>query len=91
MALAAVASVPVVSQWGVTGIWTFYANVRWKIIAGLLGLTLLYYLVPPLRNSDGLYRVARRLRLVLPDRVMGGDAAAESERGRETTSASADD
>ena len=67
--LAAVALFPFISEWGVTGIWTFYASARWKIIAGLLALTIIYRVTPPIRDNDLLHAAARRFYIVLPSNI----------------------
>lgn len=65
--LGAVAIFPFIAQMGVTGIWTFYATTRWKVIAALLGLTLIYNFTGDV--SANVAAAARRFKIVLPENV----------------------
>jgi len=69
--VGAVLSFPFIQQFGVTAIWTFYASTRWKIVAGLLVLTVLYKAVPGLETNEKLHKLGYRTRFVLPDIVLG--------------------
>lgn len=61
VALIAVIVFPMVSDWGLTKIWGFYAGVRWKVVAFLLVVTVFRNLV----TSKKVIRFFKRTKLLL--------------------------
>lgn len=78
MGIAAVAIFPFVATWGITGIWTFYASTRWKVIAVLLVGTLIYTAIRRYVPVS-VYSVARRMKLVLDTDVTGEKVTIQSD------------
>lgn len=57
IALVATLSYPIVSDWGLTSIWGLYAGVRWKIVAFMLAMTLIYNVF----KSEKVKQIAEKL------------------------------
>lgn len=77
LTLLGVATFSTFAEMGLTGIWSFYAGVRWQVILGLLVCTLVYNVVGV---PDSWKTYARRLYLVLPDNVLSDEIVASKRR-----------
>jgi hypothetical protein len=88
--IGAVLIFPMVSEWGITGIWTFYASTRWKVVAGLFVLTLLYNSIPKLHANEPLHELGRKFHFILNDPVYGSEND-EQPAGDETVAVTATD
>lgn len=68
ISIAALLTFKPFASMGLTGIWSFYAGVRWKVILVALIGTLLYNIMP---IPDSFGTLARKTYFYLPDRVYG--------------------
>lgn len=81
LTLAGVLSFSFFAEMGLTGIWAFYAGVRWQVILGLLVLTLGYNLIGGVPES--VKELGRKTYVVIPDNVLGDMPDAQSGNGSE--------
>ncbi|MDF9745868.1 hypothetical protein [Natrinema salsiterrestre] len=70
LTLAAVLSFHLLADMGLTGIWSFYASVRWQVILALIVGTLIYNVVGV---PDSVKAFARKVRFVLDDQVLSDE------------------
>lgn len=90
VALAGIAAFPFIAEWGLAGIWTFYANVRWRIIIAMLAATLVYAVIHDY-IPESVVTAAYRLRFVIEENVLRPESSPSAQTTEVVTPETSDD